>query len=209
MANSYQQYSVAIRNLTDEECEWINNLLNAMNDAPDLTLDATGESNKDLVTEWKHFTKQVGPEMAEIVKDLAYDTEYADSGDKSYWGQAVLRQNDDLAEPYLWLYEEEGCTLDKPIGIVQEFFKKFRPTATLIFSWAETCSKPRVDEFGGGACLITADWVYWPPLQLEAMAKLYTEAKLVDKTITPDELEEELLRKRKVAKYMPSATSDE
>jgi len=176
MANNYQQFSVSVNDLTDEEHAWLDKLLQAMADAPEILLDSenVGEGGEELIADWKKFTEQLGVELSDIVKAIAYD----DSGDKGYWGQTSLSKTGEASyKPSLWLYEEESCSLESPIELIHQFFKKFRPTDYLILSWAETCSKMRVDEFGGGEVLITGDWVYWPPRHLDRIGELYTKTK--------------------------------
>lgn len=185
MANNYQQFSTSINDLTDEEHAWLTKLLAALSDAPEIMMDPTGESNEDLVAEWAKFTELVGAELSEIVLAVAYD----DSGDKGYWGQTSLSSATDANyKPSLWLYEEESCNLEAVVELIHWFFKKFRPTETLVLSWADTCSKMRPDEFGGGEVLVTADWVYWPPRTLHAMADIYSKAKKAGHTMTADEV---------------------
>jgi len=181
MANNYQQFSVSINDLTDEEHAWLDKLLQAMADAPEILLDSenVGEGGEELIADWKKFTERFGNELFYIVTAIAYD----DSGDKGYWGQTSLSKvarsftGEASYKPSLWLYEEESCNLESPIELIHQFFKKFRPTEYLVLSWAETCSKMRVDEFGGGEVLITGDWVYWPPRHLDRIGELYTKTK--------------------------------
>jgi hypothetical protein len=163
-----------------------------MADAPEILLDSenVGEGGEELIADWKKFTEQLGIELSDIVKAIAYD----DSGDKGYWGQVVLSKEragsfmtGEQLSHYLWLYEEESCNLESPVELIHQFFKRWRPTEYLVLSWAETCSKMRVDEFGGGECLITGDWVYWPPRHLHNMAVIYADAKQAGKTMTAEE----------------------
>jgi len=50
-----------------------------------------------------------------------------------------------------WFYDEEGGELDVVIGMLQVLQDYFEDDRLHVFSWAYTCSKMRVDEFGGGA----------------------------------------------------------
>lgn len=61
----------------------------------------------------------------------------------------------------LWVYTEESGSPEDAAAAVQAFLAKFRPAEILGFEWANTCSKPRLDSFGGGAALVTADEVVW------------------------------------------------
>jgi len=74
--------------------------------------------------------------------------------DENY-GSLVLEKND------LWLYSDEFGDPAAVADFVQAFLKKFRPDACFTFEWACTCSKPRLEEFGGGAVFITADSTEW------------------------------------------------
>jgi hypothetical protein len=58
-------------------------------------------------------------------------------------------------------YAEEGGNARHLAHLVQKFLRQFRPTEAWYVTWAETCSKPHVDEFGGGAAFVTADEVKW------------------------------------------------
>ena len=50
---------------------------------------------------------------------------------------------------------------DNVAWLVQKFLKKFRPDQCWSLTYAATCSKPRVGEFGGGAVFVTADEIKW------------------------------------------------
>jgi hypothetical protein len=45
--------------------------------------------------------------------------------------------------------------------LVTKFLKEFRPDQCWSLTYATTCSKPRVGEFGGGAVFVTADAISW------------------------------------------------
>jgi hypothetical protein len=58
-------------------------------------------------------------------------------------------------------YSEESGDVDHLVHLVQKFLRAFRPHEAWSVTWAETCSKPRIDEFGGGAAFVTASEVHW------------------------------------------------
>ena len=58
-------------------------------------------------------------------------------------------------ESGLWLHSEEGG-IDAVCAFIQHLLQKFDPTAQVTFEWANDCSKPRTDAYGGGAAIITA-----------------------------------------------------
>jgi hypothetical protein len=59
----------------------------------------------------------------------------------------------------LWIYTEESGNIDNVAEFIQAFIKKFRPSYIFTISWADTCSKPRIHEFGGGAAVIDANHI--------------------------------------------------
>lgn len=62
----------------------------------------------------------------------------------------------ELEKDGLWLYAEEGGDPDKVAAFVKDFLAANDPEGVWTLSWAETCSKPRIGEFGGGAIFVTA-----------------------------------------------------
>ena len=63
---------------------------------------------------------------------------------------------------HLWIHDDEGGSeLDVLAEMLREFLSKFRPDDYVVFSWADTCGKPRIDSFGGGAVFITGADIAW------------------------------------------------
>ncbi|MBP72889.1 MAG: hypothetical protein CMA70_04815 [Euryarchaeota archaeon] len=61
----------------------------------------------------------------------------------------------------VWIAEEEGTNLEFLADVLQDYLQHNDPHGSIGFTWAETCSKLRVDEFGGGAVFITHDNQVW------------------------------------------------
>lgn len=58
----------------------------------------------------------------------------------------------------VWITDSGGCgDLMAAVLVVQAFFKAFNDARTFTLTWAETCSRPRIGEFGGGAVVVTRD----------------------------------------------------
>ena len=54
----------------------------------------------------------------------------------------------------IWIYHEEYIDVDSVLECVQQFLDEAEIDIPFFASWSYGCSKPRVDEFGGGAmCL--------------------------------------------------------
>lgn len=56
----------------------------------------------------------------------------------------------------VWFHGDESTDVDVAAEVIHRFLKECRPNGSVGFTWAETCSKPRLDEFSGGGCFITA-----------------------------------------------------
>ena len=66
-----------------------------------------------------------------------------------------------LEDKSVWFTHDESIDVDSAASVIQRFLKEARPEGSCGFCWAETCSKPRLDNFGGGACFITAEKIEW------------------------------------------------
>lgn len=59
------------------------------------------------------------------------------------------------------IYSEEYGDIEAVTEFVKALQEKFPRHSPVGFSWAETCSKPRPGEFGGGAVVVDAGNVEW------------------------------------------------
>lgn len=56
----------------------------------------------------------------------------------------------------LWLHSTNGG-IDAVCTFIQHLLKKFAPEGKVTFEWSNDCTKPRLDAYGGGAAIITAE----------------------------------------------------
>ena len=61
----------------------------------------------------------------------------------------------------LWIYANGYGEMGRVAHLVQKFLKRFRPDQCWSLTYSNTCSKPRVGEFGGGAVFVTTDEIRW------------------------------------------------
>jgi len=54
----------------------------------------------------------------------------------------------------LWIYDNGSGDTDHVLAFVSKLGPMLGITGLWGFEWSHTCSKPRLDAFGGGACLI-------------------------------------------------------
>ena len=64
-------------------------------------------------------------------------------------------------ERSLSISAEERGYVERVAHLVQKFLKRFRPDECWSLTYATTCSKLRIGEFGGGAVFVTADEIHW------------------------------------------------
>jgi|ERR1700730_8543463 hypothetical protein len=69
-------------------------------------------------------------------------------------------EGDGVSAWTLWLHGEETLS-PTLIRFVQRFLVRHRPEQYLAISYAQTCSRPLVGEFGGGMVFITATEAVW------------------------------------------------
>ena len=57
--------------------------------------------------------------------------------------------------PGLWLHSQNGG-VDSACAFLQHLLQRFDLPDPVTFEWSHDCSKPRVDAYGGGAAIVTA-----------------------------------------------------
>lgn len=137
MANNYLQFSLSVPLKTKAELSWAAKTLAAVT----RLFDSPGEFDEKRA-------RALGPLGRRII-DEQWD--YLDF----QWSLEPTHNNAQVGS--LWLYAEESGNPDQVAAVLEEYLKKFDPTGVIAFSWAYTCSKLRVNEFGGGAAVVTAD----------------------------------------------------
>ena len=75
--------------------------------------------------------------LRDVIEDWAFDTDPSDNCG-------------------LWLHSSSGG-VDAMCAFIQHLLQSFDPSGCVTFEWSHDCSKPRVDAFGGGAAIITAE----------------------------------------------------
>lgn len=77
----------------------------------------------------------------------------------------------------IWVRSEDSGDVDYTADLAQAFLRRFDLDLVLSFQWANTCSKPRLDAFSGGAAVISrrnVDWFNTATL-VETAARIETE----------------------------------
>jgi len=77
----------------------------------------------------------------------------------------------------VWFYTEESGDPETLVYAVQRLMKAFDIKKPFIASWAFTCSKPRLEEFGGGAVAVWQDHVEWIDARSEIQKRVERREK--------------------------------
>ena len=78
-------------------------------------------------------------ELENVTEDWCFETDADTAEDK----------------PAIWLHSSNGG-IDAVCAFIQHLLQKFDPQGRVTFEWSNDCSKPRVDAYGGGGAIITA-----------------------------------------------------
>ena len=61
----------------------------------------------------------------------------------------------------LWLHADDSGDVDAAAKLIQDFLAHFDIDGGIYMSWACTCSKPRINQFEGGAVVVTHKDMLW------------------------------------------------
>ncbi len=100
-----------------------------------------------------------------------------------------------------WAHSDGWGNVNHVVHLVQKFLKRFRRDQCWSLTYANTCSKPRLGEFGGGAVFVTADDIRWDDSYdfIEEQRKTFQRCQEHDirltrraeeRGITPEQLDE-------------------
>jgi hypothetical protein len=143
MADNYLQFSEAIVHLSIEERDWLQQQLETVYVFGDREY-AEDEIPDNL------STADVTWCGCRAFRDLSD----VDSDDDDGF-QYEFRENEEVGR-YLWVYAEESGDPARVAHLMQKFLRQFRPHESWSLTYATTCSKLALGEFGGGACFVTA-----------------------------------------------------
>ncbi len=144
MADHYLQFSETLDKLTAEEAAWLEEQLQPIVAFGDREF---GEDDPAIATMPKDpdFT---GPRFLRDNPEFDYRYDVRDF-------ESAFQDEEDARS--LWLYADTHGNPEHVAWLIHKFLKRFRPNQCWSLTYANTCSKPRVGEFSGGAVFVTAD----------------------------------------------------
>jgi hypothetical protein len=93
-------------------------------------------------------------------KQRQVDEKEAEDNDPDYeysdWEVTWSRSGDGL-----WVYTDESGNVEAAAAMIQGYLNATEQDITVYMSWANTCSKPRINEFDGGGVVITQTELFW------------------------------------------------
>jgi hypothetical protein len=139
MANNYCQFSEVLSCGSKEEAQWVSRI-------------------SQLALDYSLEQVEVGPDWNDDFEPITEDAKLAaDIVDGGFNGCGFSFKIED--DSNVWFYAEECGDPGFVAEIVFEYFKKFNKKECFSISYAETCERPRVGEFGGGALFVTLDGI--------------------------------------------------
>jgi hypothetical protein len=70
-------------------------------------------------------------------------------------GFPCIQVTHDEEKGMVWVRSEDSGDVEYTADLAQAFLKRFDLDRVVSFQWANTCSKPRLDAFGGGGVVIS------------------------------------------------------
>ena len=151
MANNYTEFSEVVSNLSDQEWAWLKSQFEmiAVIDGREFPIEEVPAERSAQTLDWRGCCGLRG--------FVEYDPDFI--GEPEFQYEFVEDDPDDGR--YLWIYSDDYGNIDQVGHFIQQFLKRFRPNNCWSLTYACTCSKPRVGQFGGGAVIVTGSDIIW------------------------------------------------
>jgi hypothetical protein len=143
MANNYLQFSEAIGHLSIAERDWLQRQLETVY----------------LFGEIEYAEHEIPDDLSAADATWCGCRAFRDLPDFESDDDAGFQyefQEDEELGRHFWVYADEGGDPDRVAHLAQKFLRQFRPRESWSLTYATTCSKLRLGEFGGGAYIVTA-----------------------------------------------------
>lgn len=145
MADNYLEFSETLGPLTKKQEDWLRRQLEPI-----------------IVVNGKEFPEDKAPDGDQSdYRGLRFLRDYTPDDDDFEWCGFHTDFEGCGKDRHAWVYAEENGDPGRVVHLVQSFLKRFRPHECWSLTYATTCSKPRVGEFGGGAVFVTVDDIRW------------------------------------------------
>ena len=154
MANSHLLMSCGLVVKTPEQKKWLEKYIPLIGCAEELFhADDDEDDEYPLLTELKEEAEKVGGlYLCDEIQECLYQDEPGPE----------LSIEAEEGQEYLWVHSDEGIpTLSSLVSLLRIFYLKFDIDVPFAMQWAEICDRPRLDEFGGGAVVVSKNNAKW------------------------------------------------
>lgn len=111
-----------------------------------------------MANNYDEFSEMIPCETKEqqdyLIQELAVAVEFDD-------GERVSACEFEADGKDVWIYSQESCDLDALADVIAAFQLGFNIDDPWTLTWAGTCSKPRVGNFGGGGIVVYKGKTHW------------------------------------------------
>jgi hypothetical protein len=140
MADYYTEFSFAIPLTSDEQTAWAAEAIAWLAEPEDREPPEDSDLTRELMS--------VPDDVGEYVSFRAeVDADY------TTWDMETRKP---VPCPIIWVHSDESGNPEEAGRFAQAFLRKFDPDGYIGFTYGDTCSKPRIDAFAGGAVFVTA-----------------------------------------------------
>lgn len=143
MADYYTKFSMILPAQEGEEQEWLRSAAKELERVVSDDLDAD-----------ECLRTSAAPDLTKLLLEVLDDLGYGAPNN-------VLPAAYAFEERGCWLHTEDVGGTDFAAALIQAFLRRFNKTDVIGFEFAHDCSKPRLDAYGGGAMVITAQVTRW------------------------------------------------
>jgi hypothetical protein len=151
MANHYTQFSESLLINSPAEEQWLREQLAPVYLTESKQLFPTETSQlKESGETYEELPRFQAEALQREVTDCSLD----------FVGFSWEIQKDD-GGTHLWIYAQESGDVEQVAYFVQLFLKQFAPDGWWTLVWANTCSRPLIRQFSGGALLVTASEIFF------------------------------------------------
>lgn len=125
-------------------------------------------------TEFSVLLPKVAEEKLAAFMEAVEARQEAAEEEDEYESMPLRGMEYEMLDGELWLHADESGDVSAAADLIQDFLVHFDIAGGIYMSWACTCSKPRINQFDGGAVVVTRKEMLW--LGAYDVLKMATEA---------------------------------
>ena len=112
-------------------------------------------------TQFSVLLPEVEDEKLAVFMEAVEARQEAAEREDNYESMPLRGMKYELLGGELWLHADENGDVGAAADLIQVFLGHFGIAGGIYMSWACTCSKPRINQFDGGAVVVTHKDMLW------------------------------------------------